>query len=203
MPKAQIFDLANKATGQQSKRQISTLLNSGHVGVLPTDTIYGLVGTALKREVVEKIYSVKKRRPEKPFIILISSIKDLKKFGVEISSSANKFLSQVWPGKISVILPCPGKELEYLHRGTFSLAFRLPDNKFLRSLIKTTGPLVAPSANPEGFNPATNLKEAQSYFGEKIDFYVNFGEIKGEPSDLVKIDGSNITLLRGKMPKTA
>ena len=52
---------------------IVTILKQGGIGVLPTDTIYGLVGSALSQRAVKRIYKVRKRNPKKPFIILISS----------------------------------------------------------------------------------------------------------------------------------
>ncbi|MDP3762639.1 MAG: hypothetical protein Q8Q97_01010, partial [bacterium] len=39
------------------------------------------------------------------------------------------------------------------HRGAKTLAFRLSEKASLLKLLKKTGPLVAPSANPEGFPP--------------------------------------------------
>lgn len=41
--------------------QIIKLLKNGWVGVLPTDTIYGLVGSALSQKAVEKNLSPKKQ----------------------------------------------------------------------------------------------------------------------------------------------
>ena len=62
--------------------EIVNLLKEGKVGVMPTDTIYGLVGSALNPQTVEEIYLLRKRATDKPFIVLISSINDLGKFGV-------------------------------------------------------------------------------------------------------------------------
>ena len=55
------------------------ILNDG-IGILPTDTLYGISGRALSVNVVERIKKIKKRSG-KPFIILVSSINDLEKFG--------------------------------------------------------------------------------------------------------------------------
>ena len=84
----------------------------------------------------------------------------------------------------------------YLHRGTNSLAFRLPANKGLQELISQTGPLVAPSANMEGLPPATTIDEAENYFGDKVNFYIGDGKIAGKPSKLIKIESDKIIELR-------
>ena len=63
----------------QDENLMETLKNGG-VAVMPTDTIYGLVGRAENKETVEGIYKIKNRNPEKSFIILIGNINELSKF---------------------------------------------------------------------------------------------------------------------------
>ena len=41
------------------------VLKNGGVAVMPTDTIYGVVGLALNQDTVKRIYEIKKRNPEK------------------------------------------------------------------------------------------------------------------------------------------
>ncbi len=47
------------------KSEIIKILKSGGVGVLRTDTLYGLVGSALSHDTVERIYNIKNRNPKK------------------------------------------------------------------------------------------------------------------------------------------
>jgi L-threonylcarbamoyladenylate synthase len=181
---------------------LAARIKRGAVGILPTDTLYGIVGRAESKEAVKKIYNLKDRDSQKPFIILIGSLLDLHKFGIRPDEKTQKFLNQIWPGKVSVILPCQDKKFEYLHRRKKSLAFRLPASKKLMALIKKTGPLVAPSANPEGQKPAETIKEAKNYFKQSIDFYVAGGRLQGAPSTIVEIKKGKISLVReGKLSK--
>lgn len=175
---------------------IVDILKKGGVGILPTDTIYGLVGSAILRNTVFRIYKLKKRNPQKPFIILIGSLKDLKLFRIKVDVISRKLLHQVWPGAVSVILPCVRKKFFYLHRGKKTLAFRFPKNKTLKSLLKKTGPLIAPSANPEGFRPAENVEQAKRYFGNDIDFYAGIKELKGMPSTIIELKNHKIIIIR-------
>jgi L-threonylcarbamoyladenylate synthase len=175
---------------------ISEILASGGVGVMPTDTIYGVVGSALNKKIVERIYRLRKRNLKKPMIVLIGDINDLKLFGVKMNRRIEKILKSVWPGKVSVIVSCPSRKFSYLHRGTKTLAFRLPKPRWLRVLLKTTGPLVAPSANFEGEPPAKTIAEAKKYFADKIDFYADAGRMDSKPSKLIKIEKGKIVVLR-------
>ncbi len=176
--------------------EIARILRQGGVGVLATDTLYGVVGRALDERVVERIYELKSRRPEKPFIILIADFAGLEHFGIKLTEEEKRRLGEFWPGPVSVILPCADDRFAYLHRGTKSLAFRLPDKPELRELLRETGPLVAPSANPEGQPPATSIEEAKRYFADGVDFYLQ-GETGTRPSRLIRLLDGDIEILRG------
>ncbi len=178
---------------------IIDLLKKGKIGVMPTDTIYGIVGSALNPQTVEEIYFLRKRDPSKPMIILISSLEDLRIFDIKLTKEQKGFLQKTWPNPVSVILPCPYEKFTYLHRGKKSLAFRLPKNKMLLQIIKEAGPLVAPSANLEKEKPAEKIEQAKKYFGGKMAFYLDGGKIQSKPSTMVQLykDGKRIILREG------
>lgn len=176
-------------------RQIISGLKKGEIAIIPTDTIYGLVGSALIPKVVEDIYNLRQRDLNKPFIILISNISDLKKFNIKITKQQKNYLKHLWPNPISVILDCPNKQFSYLHRQTNSLAFRIPNSSKLLTLLKKTGPLVAPSVNPQGEKPATTIKQALKYFPQ-INLHIDAGKLTSAPSTLIKITPDQIEILR-------
>jgi len=182
---------------RQLKKEILSILKNGGIGILPTDTIYGIVCSALNRNSVEKIYQLKKRNPKKPLIILISSEKNLKEFKIFPNRKIKKELKKIWPGKTTVVMDCLDGAFDYLTRGSHSLAFRVPKERWLRRFLDLTGPLVAPSANFEGEPAAKNIQQAQIFFADKVDFYVDFGDMESEPSTIIKIekDGA-INILR-------
>ena len=166
-----------------TKNAIKILKKDG-VGVMPTDTLYGLVGSAFSKKAIKRIYKIKGRDGNKKLIHLISSVKDLEKFGITVDAKTKNILSHFWPGKVSIIIQ--------------GESFRLPNKKSLIEILKKTGPLVAPSANPQGLMPAKNIQEAKEYFGDNVDFYVSGGTLKGKPSTLIKISKDNrIEVLRG------
>lgn len=176
---------------------IKTLKKNGVV-IMPTDTMYGIVGRAENISTVERIYKIRKRSPKKPCIVLIGDINELEKFGINISDIHNFNLCvQAKSDPVSVILYCPNESFAYIHRGTRNIAFRLPSSKSLQDLLMTTGPLIAPSANIEGQPPAQNIREARSYFGDKVDLYIDGGDVSGKASKVIRLqsDGS-ISILR-------
>lgn len=179
--------------------KIADLLKNGKVGVMPTDTIYGIVGLALNKKTVEEIYKSRKRTADKPLIILISGLDDLNLFDIRLTKKQESFLEKNWPNPLSVVLFSQSEKFKYLHRGTNSLAFRMPNDRKLLELLKKTGPLVAPSANPEGEKPAQTIDEAKKYFGDRISFYIDGEEIEAVPSTVIELkeDGRFEVLRKG------
>jgi L-threonylcarbamoyladenylate synthase len=172
--------------------KVAELLKNGRVGLIPTDTIYGLSAHALNKNAVEKIHKLK-GRDNRPMIVLVSDAQQLEDLGIK--SQEAKIVNKFWPGALSVIFES-SQIPEWLQRGTNSLAVRLPDLKELRDLIAKTGPLVSTSANLQGQEPSKNVEEAKKYFSDKLDFYVDTGDLKGKSSTLVKIENNRIKIIR-------
>lgn len=175
------------------------LLKNGQIGVMPTDTIYGIVGSALNPRTVEEIYALRKRASDKPMIILTSSLEDLKKFDIILTTAQINFLKKIWPNPVSVILPCIQERFSYLHRGKKSLAFRVPKNTELLRILRKVGPLVAPSANFEKEKPLETVSETRKHFGDKVAFYIDGGILKSKPSTIIRLykDGARIVVRQG------
>ena len=175
-----------KVSDLDSVEKTADYLRAGRIVCAPTDTIYGLLADALNKETVERLYSI--RRPSnRPFIILLPNIEWIYRFNPIIKPYHESLFSL----GITLIVYPKSFFPNYLTRARRGLAFRIPPKdtfigKVLSALDK---PVVAPSANPEGEKPATNVQEAINYFGERIDLYVDGGKIEGEPSTIFKLIG--------------
>ncbi|MEA3399363.1 MAG: Sua5/YciO/YrdC/YwlC family protein [Patescibacteria group bacterium] len=161
------------------KKAEKILKNNGIV-VLPTDTLYGIVGSAFSRKAIERIYKIKERKKSKPFIVLFTDLEDLKKFKVS--------QEDVFKKNLSVILSSTCKRIKYIHRGTHKIAFRriYKKNRNLYNLIKKVGPIVAPSANIQDLPPARNIIKAKKYFGNKVDLYISGGTLNKKASRVIE-----------------
>ncbi len=163
------------------------LLRAGAVGVIPTDTVYGLAASAHNAAAVSRMYQLK-HREHKPGTTVAASALQLRELGVPAELLARA--AHWWPNSISIVLPVD-PQYEYLHQGLGDCAFRVPAAPAeLRTLLKQTGPLSTTSANQPGQPPATNLAEAKRYFGEQVDFYVDAGPIEPRPpSTIIRLRG--------------
>ncbi|MGH7249828.1 MAG: L-threonylcarbamoyladenylate synthase, partial [Minisyncoccia bacterium] len=78
--------------------QLIRLLKNGAVGVLPTDTVYGLVCSAANKTSVKRLYGLKNRQ-SKPGTIVSANIEQLTRIGIK--RAYLKAVEHLWPGEIS------------------------------------------------------------------------------------------------------
>ncbi|MCA9333046.1 L-threonylcarbamoyladenylate synthase [Candidatus Saccharibacteria bacterium] len=166
-------------------------LMNGKVGIIPTDTLYGVVCRASDPNSCEKLYKLKSR-DKKPGTIIASSIDQLISLGLK--ARYLKVVEHFWPGPVSVEIP---NSIVQLTQGTGKAAFRVINDQYISILLSNTGPLLTSSANIPGEPPANNLKEAMDYFGDKVDFYVDGGDLSyREPSTVVRIVDDVVEVIR-------
>ena len=181
-------------------KSFNEIIKNSGVAVIRTDTLYGLVCDAHNPHAVERIYGIKNRDRLKPVIVLVANYKQINSFDVTITADMKKYLKNYWPGKVSIILPVNDQKINthYIHKGTGGIAFRIPDDQNLRNLLLESGPLVAPSANPEGQLPATTIDQARDYFADSVDYYMDGGEIlDSSASKIIKLSQSiEVEILR-------
>jgi L-threonylcarbamoyladenylate synthase len=168
-------------------------LNTGGVGVVPTDTVYGLVARAADRDAVAKLYGLK-HREHKPGTVIAASVEQLVDLGVP--EHYLRRVAHLWPNPLSVEMPL-GDELGYLHQDTGRQAYRVVADESLREVLKQTGPLLTSSANQPGEPGSVNVQEARDYFGDKVDFYVDGGDLSGRaPSTIIRVVADGVEVIR-------
>lgn len=173
--------------------ELIALLRADGVGVLPTDTLYGLVARASSPAAVERLYALK-HREHKPGTTIAATVEQLIELGIDQSVVGR--VAKYWPAPLSIVLPLSAK-LGYLHQGVGESPFRVVADENLRLLLAQTGPLVTSSANQPGEPPARNSAEAKAYFADQVDFYVDGGDIGDrEPSTIARLGDYGLQILR-------
>ena len=144
---------------------------AGEVGIIPSDTIYG-ISSMVTDEAMERIYEIKER-PQSKKLIVLSDKASLESLGLIVPDS----IMALWPSPLTVILP--RKEGE-------TLAVRVPDDKYLSTLLSETGPLFSTSVNISGKPSLETFEEIYPVFSDRVDFIVRKENIvKGESSTLL------------------
>lgn len=181
-------------------------IHNNEIGIIKTDTLYGIVTRAHSRDSVERVYDIKSRDYSKPYIILVSDTQSILEWGITPPDALwfqKNFGTDHWPVRTTLIFDIPRQNnphqedaWEYLHRKTYALAFRVPQDPILQDFLAKTGPLIAPSANPQGFPPATSFDQACDYFGDTVVWGVDGGESEHYASAIYKITCERLERLR-------
>jgi L-threonylcarbamoyladenylate synthase len=177
-----------------SANSVIANLLKGQVGVLPTDTVYGLTARAYDTYAVTRLYALK-NRDHKPGTVIAANIEQLHDLGV--SRTQLDKVRPWWPGPLSVVLNISDK-YSYLHQDVGDIAIRVTADTQLKSILEKTGPLLTTSANQPGEPPAATVQQAYEYFKDEVDFYVDGGDLSGRaPSTIIRITpAGEVELLR-------
>lgn len=176
-----------------SDPQVSAALLAGELVVLKTDTIYGIVARASDAAAVERLYRAKFRSRDKACIVLVTTASDIPHL-TEEEQALYLALHETRP---TTVVTTARDLLTKAPHQQGTLAFRLVSGE-LADLIRRAGPLLAPSANPEGLPPATTISEAVNYFGEAVSVYVDSGQVTdAAPSRIVRLENGQVVTLRG------
>ena len=169
----------------------------GGIGVIPTDTVYGLVCDALNIDSVDKIYKLKKRDYNKPLVILVSNIEMLKKCIRNLNDLELDIINKYWPGELTIVFKKSNYIPDIVAGGTDEIAIRMPNNKELVDLINSVDrPLVATSANVSSHDTITNINKLEDSIKDNMDFIIDGGTINNSASTIIKVIDNKIKIYR-------
>ena len=160
----------------------------------PTETVYGLGADATNPAAVLGVYSAKKRPPDNPLIVHVSSLSQLRTLlrppsaggaGVvdvedddPIPAIYHPLISRFWPGPLTIILPLPTPS-PLAPQVTSSLptfGARMPSSRLALALIRLANiPIAAPSANASTKPSPTTAAHVLHDLSGRIDIILDGG----------------------------
>ncbi len=178
---------------------VAALARRGKVIIFPTDTVYIPLADATNKKAVEKVFLIKKRSAQKSIPIFVKDIIMAKRLA-KIDKKAEAFLTSVWPGRITAVLPRKKSGLKIYGVGRESIALRVPNYKPINFLLKKLNrPLVGTSANISGQPASGSLSEVLRQLkseAQEPDLAVDGGKLSGRPSTVVDLTVSPPKILR-------
>jgi len=177
----------------------------GELVVLPTDTVYGLGGDALRAEVVADLRRARDGDPHLPVPVLVGSVAALEGLTSDLSNAARNLVGAFWPGGLTLVCRV-GPSLQYAggNQAT-TVAVRMPGHPVALDLLAATGPMAVSGANRVGSTRATTVDAAIDQLGASVAVYLDGGEADDPTtSTIVDVTGSTPRLLReGAVPEGA
>ncbi len=172
-------------------------LKDGKLVIMPTDTIYGIIGDATNEDVINKVYEVKERPHDKPLLILVSNLSMLHELVTEIPKETEKIINKFWPGPLTILFKKSSKVSDALTANSALVAIRMPNDKRLLNIMNHLNrPLISTSANISSHDAITNPNQLEEKMKEKIDLIVDEGTVNNEASTLITIVNGKIEILR-------
>jgi len=157
---------------------IVELIEKGGIILCPTDTIWGLSCDAFNENSVNKIYQIKQRENDKPFILLTDSVDNLKKYIKHIHPRIETLIHyHLRP--ISVVYDANDVLPPYLKNKDNTVAFRVTKDAMLCELIqKLNRPIVSTSANISGQSIPKQHADIDLKIIDKVDYVFKTGRVK-------------------------
>lgn len=156
------------------------LLHAGEVVAFPTDTVYGLAAMPGDAEAVRRLFTAKRRPPEKAIPILLADISDLLKVAANVSTPARRLVERYWPGPLTVVFRRAPSFRGASDPDAETVAVRVPALDAARDLIRRAGGVLAvTSANVSGQPAVATAAEVMQQIGRRIPAIVDGGPAPG------------------------
>ncbi|MHB1346304.1 MAG: L-threonylcarbamoyladenylate synthase [Candidatus Humimicrobiaceae bacterium] len=192
---------SKKASGENIRDIAGYILNEKAV-ILPAKTIYGLSCMYNSPLAIKKLYKIKERKKDLPFIILFSRLKSIEKFATAISDDARILIRHYWdceePAPLTIIFKKNASLEDFITGGRNTVALRRAEFKFVRDIIDISTPIISTSAtiSQTDILPHT-LKDIPEKILKKADLAVELEEkLLGLESTIIDMSGSEIKLVR-------
>ncbi len=161
-----------------------SILKSGGLIAIPTDTVYGLAADPWNGAAVSKLYKVKSRSELKSISVLLYGEAAINEVAVDLTQRVRTIAEKFWPGPLTIVIRRKS-EMPSEISATDTIGVRAPDHEFALALLKMYGPIAATSANLTGQPAATTAEQVVSTLGGMIDLVVDGGEAAGGVSSTV------------------
>ncbi|MEG2789188.1 MAG: L-threonylcarbamoyladenylate synthase [Romboutsia sp.] len=176
----------------------ASILQSGGVVAIPTETVYGLAADAFDENAIKKVFEVKGRPQDNPLLVHIYKLEQVYDICKDIPKEAEQVFEAFWPGSVTLIFNKKDCISDLVTAGMKTVAVRFPKSEIARSIIKESGTLlVAPSANLSGKPSTTSAEHCYNDLNGKIPCILDGGSSSiGLESTIIDMSTSDPILLR-------
>ena len=185
-----------KILKQNQLDEAAKILRQGKVISFPTETVFGLGVIYDDKKAYDELVKVKRRPPSKPFTLMLADKEDVEKFA-QLNKTSKIIVEKFMPGQITMIAMAQPGLPEWCVSDTGYIGIRIADYELVRNLIRKTGkPLLVPSANKSGENPALNVNQVIEAFDNEVSAVVEGETVSNTPSTIVLIEEGHVNIVR-------
>ena len=183
---------------EQSVAEAKNIIDGGGVVAIPTETVYGLGGSAFDDNAVQSIFQIKGRPNNNPLIAHVHAEYDLLNIVDYDPPYAKKLREAFCPGPLTLVYPSKNKVSKLVSCGLDTLAVRIPAHEGAQVFLRAVGiPIVAPSANISRHVSPTSAQHVYDDFAGKIPLILDGGVcVGGIESTVCDVCGDVPVILR-------
>lgn len=176
----------------------AALLRQGKLVGIPTETVYGLAGNAFDLHAIARIFEVKQRPQNVPFIAQTDSMEKVQGWTKDFPLEATMLAKKYWPGALTLILEKADLIPDSMTNGGNTVGVRIPNHPMTLELLSLLDfPLAVPSANVHGQKSPVTAQEVNDMIGGEIDYILDGGTCEvGFESTIIGFDGNDPVLYR-------
>lgn len=163
----------------------------GGVALFPADTVYGLATEPDSREGIQRLYRLKRRRPDRPAAVMFFDTERALEALPELPPETNAAAKRLLPGGVTLLLPNEAHRYPLACEPTKNvLGLRVPSlTRALAPLQVMPWPILQSSANRSGEADARRIEDVDERIRAGVDLILDAGELPGTPSTVVDLTG--------------
>lgn len=185
----------NNASDRQLQ-EISAWIRDGEIAIIPTDTMYAIVGDALNSKAVERICRLKNINPDKTNLSIICTDISMAAEYSRIDNTGFHLLKNYCPGPFTFLFKS-ASTLPKAFKGRKTVGIRIPDNKFDLELVSALGnPLITTTIEYKDDDYARNPELIAEAYDNRVDIMVDGEEGSTNLSTIVDCTGDTPEIIR-------
>jgi L-threonylcarbamoyladenylate synthase len=206
--KTKIIKVSGQPGDLDRIREVASIVDRGGLVAFPTETVYGIACRA-RQDSLARLDEIKGRAPDKHYTLHIGQIDEYRRYVPHVGLRAEKLARRAWPGPLTLVFglePADVAEMreridadawEVLYRGN-SIGIRCPDHPVASLLLRAAEhPVVAPSANLVGEEPATDADQVLAQLSGRVEVVLDGGPARyGRSSTVATVNARGVDVLR-------
>ncbi len=180
------------------KQAVAVFEKDGLV-LYPTESGYAIGCNANSIKAIHKLYALKK--PMKKFFmaLILPGLKQATDFA-HIDNFAFDIMKSRIPGPYTFILPAHPQIARKLDVKRTEIGVRFPTHPFFKEFFTHTDiPILSTAAKISENEEFTDPDELYRIFEHQVDLMIDCGEISINPTNVIRIEGHEIEVIRGAL----
>jgi len=173
-----------------------SVLSSGGLVALPTDTYYAVACDLFDKRAIERIYQLKQLPRTHELSFICADLAEVARYAM-LDNAAFRVLRRKTPGPFTFVLPATRLVPDLLLRRQKTVGIRLPDSPVALEVVRRLShPVVSTSAATPDGEVLIDARDVRDRLGHGLELVLDGGYRPAEPSTVVDLTGPEPRIVR-------